>query len=180
VLALATGRRRADGSIARSTSARALRRRRPRLTRGALADLARGLDLAEAAVALDERSADAHFAIVCNLGKATSSAASASAPSEPCSLAPEIDVTLALAPNHAEALAAKGALLDQAAALARRRSARSELWLRRALAVDPDERDGARLPRRARPPSRRFVAPRVRTDEPRPLSARRASTRAQT
>jgi hypothetical protein len=33
--------------------------------------LARGLDHAEAAVARDERSADAHFAIVCNLGKAT-------------------------------------------------------------------------------------------------------------
>jgi hypothetical protein len=100
--------------------------------------LARGLDLAEAAVALDERSAEAHFAIVCTLGKATSLArVGLGTFAAVARLRQEIDVTLALAPNHAEALAAKGALLIKLPRWLGGDRREAERWLRRAVAVDP-------------------------------------------
>jgi hypothetical protein len=100
--------------------------------------LARGLDLAEAAVALDDRSAEAHFAIVCNLGKATSLARVGFGTYGAVDrLRQEIDLTLALAPNHAEALAAKGALLIKLPRWLGGDRREAELWLRRALTVDP-------------------------------------------
>lgn len=72
----------------------------------------RGEALAERAVALDERSADAHFGLVCNLGemlrldgeKLTSVFGLRR-------LLSEIDKTLALNPGHVEAMATKGNLL---------------------------------------------------------------------
>jgi len=100
--------------------------------------LARGLDLAETAVVLDDRSADAHFAIVCNLGKATSlGGVGLGTFGAVYRLRQELDVTLALAPNHAEALAAKGALLIKLPRWLGGDRREAELWLRRALAVDP-------------------------------------------
>lgn len=100
--------------------------------------LARGLDLAEAAVALDDRSAEAHFAIVCNLGKATSLARVGLGTFGAVDrLRQEIDVTLALAPNHAEALAAKGALLIKLPRWLGGDRDEAEVWLRRALKADP-------------------------------------------
>ena len=100
--------------------------------------LARGLDRAEAAVALDERSADAHFAIFCNLGKATElGGVGLGTIRAVYRLRQEIEVTLALAPNHAEALAAKGALLIKLPRWLGGDRRDAEFWLRRALAVDP-------------------------------------------
>ncbi len=100
--------------------------------------LARGLALAEAAVALDERSADAHFAVVCNLGKATSlGSVGLGTFGAVYRLRQEIDVTLSLAPNHAEALAAKGALLIKLPRWLGGDRREAERWLRRALTVDP-------------------------------------------
>ena len=100
--------------------------------------LARGLDLAEAAVALDDRSAEAHFAVVCNLGKATSLARVGFGTFGAVDrLRQEIDVTLTLAPNHAEALAAKGALLIKLPRWLGGDRDEAEVWLRRALKVDP-------------------------------------------
>jgi hypothetical protein len=99
---------------------------------------ARGLDRAEAAVALDERSAEAHFAIVCNLGKATELGGVGLGTFRAVyRLRQEIDATLALAPNHAAALAAKGALLIKLPRWLGGDRRDAEIWLRRALAVDP-------------------------------------------
>lgn len=100
--------------------------------------LARGLDLADAALALDDRSARAHFAVVCNLGKATALAGTGfGSLGAVYRLRREIDATLALAPNHAEALAAKGALLMKLPRWLGGDRREAERWLRRALAIDP-------------------------------------------
>jgi len=100
--------------------------------------LARGLDLADAALAIDERSADAHFAVVCNLGKATGlTGVGFGAIKAVHRLRREIDLTLALAPDHAEAMAAKGALLARLPRWLGGDRREAELWLRRALTTDP-------------------------------------------
>ncbi len=103
-----------------------------------LAILAHGLDLADAAIALDAHSARAHFAVVCNLGKATGIAGIGFGTFGAVRrLRQEIDLTLALAPNDAEALAAKGALLIKLPRWLGGDRREAELWLRRALAADP-------------------------------------------
>ena len=100
--------------------------------------LARGLALADAAVAADDRSARAHYAVVCNLGKATGlRGVSLGAFRAVARLRREMDATLALAPNDAEALAAKGALLVRLPRLLGGDPVEGEQLLRRALAVDP-------------------------------------------
>lgn len=100
--------------------------------------LARGLALADAAVAADDRSARAHYAVVCNLGKATAlRGVSLGAFRAVARLRREIDATLALAPNDAETLAAKGAVLIRLPRLLGGDPVEGEQWLRRALAVDP-------------------------------------------
>lgn len=103
-----------------------------------LAVLARGLDLADAAIARDERSARAHFAVVCSLGKATEVASvGLGAMRAVARLRREIDLTLALAPDHSEAMAAKGALLVKLPRWLGGDRREAEVWLRRALAADP-------------------------------------------
>lgn len=100
--------------------------------------LARGLALAESAVALDERSARAHYAVVCNLGKATGLGGVGLGTWQAVRrLGREIDVVLALAPDDPEALAAKGALLVKLPRWLGGDPAEARRWLRRALAVDP-------------------------------------------
>lgn len=103
-----------------------------------LAALARGLDLADTALALDERSARAHFAVVCSLGKATAlGRAGFGTMKAVYRLRREIDITLTLAPGHAEAMAAKGALLMKLPRWLGGDRREAEHWLRRALAADP-------------------------------------------
>lgn len=100
--------------------------------------LARGLDLADAAIAIADRSADAHFAVVCNLGKATRFASAGfGAMKAVYRLRREIDLTLALAPEHAEATAAKGALLFELPRWLGGDRREAEVWFRRALVLDP-------------------------------------------
>ena len=100
--------------------------------------LARGLALADDAVALDERSVRAHFAVVCNLGKATSlGRVGFGTFGAVYRLRREVEITLTLAPNDPEALAAKGALLARLPRWLGGDRIAAEHWLQRALAVDP-------------------------------------------
>ena len=100
--------------------------------------LARGLDLADAALALDERSARAHFAVVCNLGKATGLGGVGFGTFRSVyRLQREVEVTLALAPNDVDALIAKGALLMRLPRWLGGNRGEAQRWLRRALVVDP-------------------------------------------
>lgn len=100
--------------------------------------LARGLHVADAAIALDERSARAHFAVICNLGKATElGGIGFGTLGAVYRLQREVDVTLTLAPDDAEALAAKGVLLMRLPRWLGGDRTEGVRWLRRALAVDP-------------------------------------------
>jgi hypothetical protein len=102
------------------------------------AALARSLVLAEESLAHGERSARAHFAVVCSLGKALGiDGVGFGAFGTVARLRREIDATLRLEPNHAEALAAKGALLLRLPRLLGGDSLEAERWLRRARAVEP-------------------------------------------
>jgi hypothetical protein len=103
-----------------------------------LAVLARGLDHADAALALDPRSARAHFAVVCNLGKATAlEHVGLGTIGAVYRLRREIDLAVTLAPNDPDVLAAKGILLLRLPRWLGGDRAEAEQWLRRALAVDP-------------------------------------------
>jgi hypothetical protein len=100
--------------------------------------LVHGLALAEDALARGERSARAHFAVVCSLGKALGlDGVGFGTFGDVSRLRREIDVTLRLEPTHAEALAAKGALLLRLPRLLGGDAVEAERWLRRALAIEP-------------------------------------------
>jgi hypothetical protein len=100
--------------------------------------LARGLALAEDNLERSTRSARAHFAVVCNLGKVLGlEAVGFGTLGSVQRLRREIDATLRLEPMHAEALAAKGALLLRLPRLLGGDPVEAEVWLRRALAVEP-------------------------------------------
>ena len=73
----------------------------------------KGQALGEQAVALDDRSADAHFALFCNLGELMRIDGEMSITSVMGfrRMTKELDRTLELAPDHLDALSAKGALL---------------------------------------------------------------------
>lgn len=101
--------------------------------------LARGIALGEAAVAADERDAKAHFAIFCNLGKqmrldgiGLASLVSVRR------LRREIDRTVELAPDYADALVGKGALLLDLPRVLGGDAAEGERLVRAALRIDPD------------------------------------------
>jgi tetratricopeptide (TPR) repeat protein len=97
-----------------------------------------GEDLATRAVALDETSADAHFALFCNRGEImrldgeTLSNALALR-----GLLRELDRTLELAPDHADALASKGIFLIRLPRLLGGDVDRGERMLRRVVTIDP-------------------------------------------
>jgi tetratricopeptide (TPR) repeat protein len=101
--------------------------------------LARGLALAEQAVAVDDGDAKAHFAVVCNLGKEMElRGASVVNLISLRRLRREIDRTLELAPDYADALLAKGALLWDLPRLLGGDREEGERFMRAALEVDPD------------------------------------------
>jgi hypothetical protein len=107
--------------------------------------LQRGLDAAEAAVQADERNAAAHFAIFCDLGKIMR--LDGARPSSFFSLRrlrSEVDRTLELAPNDADALVGKAATLYYTPRLLGGDAVEGERLLRAALDVAPDYVD-ARL-----------------------------------
>lgn len=101
--------------------------------------LARGMALAEGALAADPRDARAHFAIVCNLGKQMEgSGLGLGQLFSLRRLRHEMDKTLELAPDDADALAAKGALLLRLPGWFGGDPTQAEQLLRRALAAEPD------------------------------------------
>jgi tetratricopeptide (TPR) repeat protein len=73
----------------------------------------KGQALGEQAVALDDRSAEAHFALFCNLGELMRIDGEMSITSVMGfrRMTKELDRTLELAPDHLDALSAKGAFL---------------------------------------------------------------------
>ena len=105
--------------------------------------LARGLDRAEEAVRTDSQDAVAHFALFCNLGKHLEmkrrSEGLFSTLVDLGRLQKEIDITLALAPNYAAALAAKGEMLVELPRFFGGDPREGERLLRRAVALDPDD-----------------------------------------
>ncbi|MCW5888956.1 MAG: hypothetical protein KIT14_00235 [bacterium] len=81
---------------------------------GKVALFTRGQELAEKAIALDDGLVDAHYGRFCNLGESLRvDGEKITSVFKLKDLMRELDRTLALDPNHVEALATKGALLVQ-------------------------------------------------------------------
>jgi tetratricopeptide (TPR) repeat protein len=99
----------------------------------------RGQMLAERAVALDDRNADAHFALFCNMGELMrldgESISSAFALRR---LMAEVNRTLELDPQHTDALAAKGTLLLRLPRLFGGDAQKGEAMLREVIERDPN------------------------------------------
>jgi hypothetical protein len=103
------------------------------------AALARGVHLAEQTIAADSRDAKAHFALFCNLGKQMKvTGLGLSSLVKFHRLRHELDTTLALAPDDADALAAKGAMLLETPRLFGGDATAAAGLLRRALEIEPD------------------------------------------
>ena len=99
----------------------------------------RGQALAERAVALDDNSADAHFALFCNLGELMRlDGENLSQVFQLRRLMAELDRTLELDPNHVDAMAAKGTLLVRLPRLLGGDSVKGEAMLRQVLLRDPN------------------------------------------
>src|SRR5262249_37595090 len=99
----------------------------------------RGQTLAERAVALDDNSADAHFALSCNLGELMRlDGESLTQAFHVHRLMAELDRTLELNPNHVDAMAVKGTLLIRLPRLLGGDSARGEAMLRQVILRDPN------------------------------------------
>jgi len=98
----------------------------------------RGRELATRAVALDDRSADAHFSLFCNQGEAMRlDGESISDVIGLRSLMRELDRTIELKPDHAGALSAKGTFLVRLPRLLGGDVERGEAMLRRVITLDP-------------------------------------------
>jgi tetratricopeptide (TPR) repeat protein len=103
-----------------------------------VAALESALAQADAAIAADDRDALAHFAAFCALGGLLQvNGVGLSAPGQLRRLRREVDRTLELAPDFADALAGKGELLVNLPRLLGGDAGEGERLLRRALAVDP-------------------------------------------
>jgi hypothetical protein len=101
--------------------------------------LRRSLEQADAAIAADERDALAHFAAFCALGGLLKDEGIGLAtPGRMRRLGREVDRTLQLAPDFADALAGKGALLCHLPRVLGGNAKEGERLLRRALEIDPD------------------------------------------
>jgi len=98
----------------------------------------RGQALGERAIALDDANADAHFALVCNMGELMRlDGESVRSVLELRRLFAELDRTLALNPDHIKAMATKGILLCRLPRLLGGDATTGEAMLRRVVAEDP-------------------------------------------
>jgi len=102
------------------------------------AEFERGIRLAEAAIAADDRDAKAHFALFCNLAKLTHlNGFSLNSLMAVFRLHREIDRTLELQPGYVDALTAKGAFVLNLPRLLGGDPREAERLLRQALELDP-------------------------------------------
>ncbi|WNM57626.1 tetratricopeptide repeat protein [Candidatus Nitrospira allomarina] len=98
----------------------------------------RGRKLAEQAVGLDERSADAHFALFCNIGeRMRANGEVLFSVFEYGRMMEALDKTLALNPNHMDALSSKGTILIEVPGLFGGDSEKGEAMLREVIQRDP-------------------------------------------
>ena len=99
----------------------------------------RGQSLAERAVAAKDNSPGAHFAVFCNMGELMRlDGETISSVFALRRLMGELDKTLALDPQHADALAAKGTFLVRLPRLLGGDQARGEAMLHEAIRLDPN------------------------------------------
>ena len=98
----------------------------------------RGQALGERAVALDERSADAHFGLFCNLGELMRlDGENMTSVLGFRRMMAELDRTLELNPEHTDALAAKGTFLIRLPRLLGGDAEKGEAMLREVIQKDP-------------------------------------------
>ncbi|GBD25972.1 hypothetical protein HRbin30_01299 [bacterium HR30] len=104
-----------------------------------------GLELANAALELDEQNADAHFARFATKGRLLLLDGASPNPLNLMRLNRDLDRALELNPNHADALAAKGGLYRQLPRLLGGSERKAEECLTKAIALEPDHAVGARI-----------------------------------
>lgn len=109
-----------------------------------LAAYTEGLALAKRAVAADDSNADAHFALFGNNGRLMLLNGIRANPLNLLKASSELERTLALDPNHADALAARGGLYRQLPWMLGGSLEKAEADLRRAVALNPSA-VGARI-----------------------------------
>lgn len=104
-----------------------------------LAHFEKGQRLGEQAVSLDDRSADAHFALFCNLGELMRLDGEMSLGSVMGfrRMMKELDRTLELAPDHLDALSARGTFLVRLPVMLGGNPDTGEQLLRRVIASEP-------------------------------------------
>ncbi len=95
-----------------------------------------GLDLAQRAVAADDRNADAHFAVFANHGRLLLEEGKVPNPFNMVDVNRELDRALQLNPNHVDALISKGGLYRQLPWLLGGSLKKAEACLTRAIALD--------------------------------------------
>ncbi len=99
----------------------------------------RGRALAEKAVALDDQSADAHFSLFCNIGERMRANGEVFfSVFEYGSMMDELDETLALNPNHLDALSSKGTILIEVPEFLGGDDAKGEVMLRQVIKDEPE------------------------------------------
>jgi tetratricopeptide (TPR) repeat protein len=99
----------------------------------------RGRALAEKAVAEDDQSADAHFALFCNIGERMRANGTVSfSVFEYGSMMDALDETLALNPNHLDALSSKGTILIEVPGFLGGDDEKGEVMLRQVIQEEPE------------------------------------------
>jgi tetratricopeptide (TPR) repeat protein len=104
-----------------------------------LSHFERGQVLAEKAVALDDRSADAHFALFCSIGeRMRANGEVLFSIFEYGRMMDALDQTLLLNPHHIDALSSKGTILIEVPRLLGGDPEKGEVMLRQVIKDDPD------------------------------------------
>ena len=113
------------------------RRAKDAESRGAYFD--RGRALAEKAVALNDKSADAHFALFCSIGeRMRSNGEVVFSVLDYGTMMDALDQTLALNPNHLDALSSKGTILIEVPEFLGGDDAKGEVMLRQVIKDEPE------------------------------------------